>query len=129
MNRMHELKEMLCRELDEISGKGEIKAGDLETVHKLTDTIKNINKIEMLEGEGYSQDGGWRAEGSYSRDRMYSRDGYEHGNSYARHYVRGHYSRGDGREELASRIEDMMQSGELSGSERTIMKKALEALR
>ena len=46
---MHELKEKLCEELDEIARKPEMSAGDLEAAHKLTDTIKNIDKIEMLE--------------------------------------------------------------------------------
>lgn len=82
MRGLYELKEMLCRELEEIAKKQELSAGDLETVHKLTDTIKNIDKIEMLDEE-YSESG-------------YSRNG---GNSYANrgeHYVRGHYSREGG---------------------------------
>ena len=55
---MHELKDKLCEELEEIARKGELGAGDLEIVHKLTDTIKNIDKIEMLEeDDGYSRDG------------------------------------------------------------------------
>ena len=89
MEYMYELKEKLCQELDEIARKGELGAGDLEIVHKLTDTIKNLDKIEMLEDDGYSQEG-------------YSREGgnsYARGSSYAnrgKHYVRGHYSR-DGR--------------------------------
>ena len=45
---MHELKEKLCEELKEIARKGELGAGDLEIVHKLTDTIKNLDKIEGL---------------------------------------------------------------------------------
>ena len=49
---MHELKEKLCEELKEIARKGELGAGDLEIVHKLTDTIKNLDKIEMLEEHG-----------------------------------------------------------------------------
>lgn len=71
---------------DEIAGKGDLGAGDLEIIHKLTDTIKNLDKIEMLEDDGYSQAG-------------YSREGgsaYNLGSSYAnrgKHYVRGHYSR------------------------------------
>lgn len=97
---------MLCKEIDEIVGKGKLTAGDLDTLHKLTDTAKNLLKIEMLEGEGdgYSERGYSRGDEMYSerRDSMgrYSRDdGYERGSSYARrgtHYVRGHYSREDG---------------------------------
>ena len=60
MEHLRELKEKMCRELDEISKKRDMSAGDLETAHKLTDTIKNIDKIQMLEdGTGYSMDGDW----------------------------------------------------------------------
>lgn len=86
MEYMYELKEKLCKELDEIAGKGELGAGDLEIIHKLTDTIKNLDKIEMLEDDGYSQPGYGREGGS----------SYNRGSSYAnrgKHYVRGHYSR------------------------------------
>jgi hypothetical protein len=72
---------MLCKELEEIANKGELTAGSLETVHKLTDTIKNIDKIEMYEEyseDGYSEDGEWMGEG-----RMYGTS-YEGGSSYAR---------------------------------------------
>ena len=79
----------------------------LDIIHKMTDTIKNIDKIEMLEesgysensyGRGYSRDGGeWRAEGSYNDGNSYrGASSYEGDSSYARrgqHYVRGHYSR------------------------------------
>lgn len=102
MRAMHELKEMLCKELDKIAMKGELTAGSLETVHKLTDTIKNIDKIEMLEDDedGYSE----RRDsmGRYARaDGMMYHEPYdERGSSYrsrrGTHYVRGHYSRDDG---------------------------------
>lgn len=65
-----ELKDKLHDELDEISRKPELGAGDLEIIHKLTDTIKNIDKICMLEdGEGYSEavDGGIGLGGYSSR--------------------------------------------------------------
>lgn len=81
MHYLEELKEMLCKELEEIANKGELTAGSLETVHKLTDTIKNIDKIEMYEEyseDDYSEDGEWMGEG-----RMYGTS-YEGGSSYAR---------------------------------------------
>ena len=82
---MHKIKEMLMKELYEYEEKakrmsgGKISAGDLETLHKLTDTVKNIDKIEMLEDEDgeYSETGGWMADG-----RMYGT--YDNGSSYAR---------------------------------------------
>ena len=117
MKAMYELRDMLCKELEEVARKGELGAGDLEIVHKLTDTIKNIDKIEMLEDEGYSRDG------DYSQ-RRYSRDGdwqadmhgtYGNGNSYARrgtHYVRGHYSRGNGKEDMKRQLQEMLDQAD-----------------
>ena len=67
MRSFYKLKDMLCQELDEIAEKGELGAGDLDIAHKLTDTIKNIDKIEMLEDEGYSRDGDY-SQRRYSRD-------------------------------------------------------------
>ncbi len=93
MKALHDLKDMLCDELNEIANKPELSAGDLETLHKLTDTVKNIDKICMLEEEG-----------GYSS----AVDGmdYGRGSSYAnrgQHYVRGHYSRDGGNRGYGSR--------------------------
>lgn len=86
MKDLYELREKMCRELEEYSRKPEVKAGDLEVIHKLTDIIKNIDKICMLEDEsGYSS--------------MVDAGDYGRGSSYAnrgKHYVRGHYSRDGG---------------------------------
>lgn len=91
MEKLYDIKEKLCEELEEYARKQELGAGDLEVLHKLTDTIKNIDKIAMLEGEdGYSGDGEWRADmqGAYGRGSSYANRG--------KHWVRGHYSRDDG---------------------------------
>lgn len=82
MEYMKKIKKMLCKELEEYGEQKSISASDVEMIHKLTDTIKNLDKIEMLEDDGYS--------GYYPM--------YDDGASYARrgtHYVRAHYSRGD----------------------------------
>ena len=133
-NTLYDLKEMLCKELDEIAKKGEMSAGDLETVHKLTDTVKNIEKIMYIDDNGYSMDGDWRASGTYGHDDMRMDD---RGMSYAnrgRHYVRGHYSRGGSREMnrcrdyLSDQIRDMMDRDDLSQTDRVSLKRALEEL-
>lgn len=128
---LYDLREMLCEELDEYNrdAKNGLNERVLDTVHKLTDTIKNIDKIMMLEDGDYSRAGEWEADmrGSFSRD---AGNGYNRGNSYAnrgRHYVRGHYSRTDGRERMVSDIEDMMQ--EATGAERDAYKRAADILR
>ena len=91
---MHELKEKLCEELEEIARKPEMSAGDLEAAHKLPDTIKNIDKIEMLEeDDGYSRAGNWEADmrGTYARGSSYrgrKRDSmgrYSRDGRYSRH--------------------------------------------
>ena len=82
---MHKIKEMLMNELYEYEEKakkmpnGKLSTQELEKIHKLTDTVKNIDKIEVLEGgEGYSEESNWMGEG-----RMYGTS-YEDGSSYAR---------------------------------------------
>lgn len=124
MRAMMDLRDMLCRELEEISGKGELTAGALETVHKLTDTIKNIDKIGMLEEEeGYSRAGDWEARGRFGHP-------HDDGHSYARrgrHYVRGHYSRDEGRHEMMAQLETMM--GSAQGRDREVIRRAMDELR
>lgn len=123
MKALHDLKEVLCQELDEIAQKPEMSAGDLEAIHKLTDTIKNIDKICMLEEEGgYSKDGGYGGGSSYANRGQhyvrghYSRDGggsYNGGNggySSRRGGSRGGYSRDDGRSEMLEHLEMALDS-------------------
>ena len=52
---MKSIREKLCRELDEVARKPDLGAGDLDILHKITDTVKNIDKIEMLEDGDYSR--------------------------------------------------------------------------
>ena len=59
MEALYELKEMLMTELEEYGRKGDLSAGSLEIVDKLTHTIKNLCKIiEAYEEEEYSGAGG-----------------------------------------------------------------------
>lgn len=119
MENMHKLKELLCRELDEFARRDSIESYDLDTIHKLTDTIKNLDKIEMLEDGGYSQA---RGGGNRGGMRTYARDGEGGGYGYEdsfgdndgysmarrRRDERGRYSRDDGRDDMVNRLEEMM---------------------
>lgn len=119
MEDMRKLKDMLCRELDEFARRDSIESYDLDTIHKLTDTIKNLDKIEMLEDGGYSQARGGGPRGGM---RNYSRDGEGGGYSYEdsfgdndgysqarrRRDERGRYSRDDGRDHMVNQLESMM---------------------
>ena len=108
MKTLYKLKDMLCQALDEIAGKGDLGAGDLDIAHKLTDTVKNIYKIEALSGQQYSRDGYSRGEWAASRG-SYGRE-----NSYRRsHYVRGHYSNDDGgKEDMKRQLQEMLDQAD-----------------
>ena len=82
MEYIEKIKKMLCKELDEYATKGKISGSDLDMIWKLTDTVKNLDKIEMLE-DGDSYDG-------YSEMKEYP---YMGGSSYAR--GRGRYAKRD----------------------------------
>ena len=120
MEYMDKLRDKLCDELDEIARKGELGAGDLEIVHKLTDTIKNLDKIEMLEEDGgYSQAGDWEMEGrgSYNRGSSYRGRKRDSMGRYSREGRggRGGYSRHDAKEAMMEQMEMLMDQ---AGSER-----------
>lgn len=158
MHYMHDLKDLLCAELEDYAenGKksGKMSMGDLDSIHKLTDTVKNILKIDMLENEtGYSEDGAYMGEGriygtsydndmrrgvgySYSRGRgryakrdsmgRYSRD-----DGYMRRDVRGMrdgYSREDGKAYMMEQLEDMMEDAE-KPAEKEALRRCMEALK
>ena len=83
MEYIEKIKKMLCKELDEYAMKQKLTGGDLDMIWKLTDTVKNLDKISMLEeeAEGYSEARGGRGRGrssyamggsSYDDDMMYS---------------------------------------------------------
>ena len=157
---MHKIKEMLMNELYEYEEKakkmsgGKLSQGEIERIHKLTDTVKNIDKIEMLEdGEGYSEDTDFMGEGrmygvSYARgrgrnarrDRMgrySSDDGYSQGDmSYIRNGNRGNmggrsYRGGmsyDGaKEHLMKKAEEMLEMTH-DPKERRAIEKLLDEL-
>ncbi len=155
MHYMHDLKDLLCAELEDYAEKGKksgkMSMGDLDSIHKLTDTVKNILKIDMLEDEpGYSEDGAYMGEGriygtsyddgmcrgagySYARGRgryakrdsmgRYSRD-----DGYMRRGMRDGYSRDDGKAYMMEQLEDMMEDAE-NPAEKEALRRCMEALK
>ena len=154
MHYMHDLKDLLCAELEDYAEKGKksgkMSMGDLESIHKLTDTVKNILKIDLMESDdGYSEDGAYMGEGriygtsyddemrrggySYARGRgryakrdsmgRYSRD-----DGYMHRGVRGGYSRDDGKAYMMEQLEDMMEDAE-KPAEKEALRRCMEALK
>lgn len=95
---MYDLKENLCSDLDQYAKKGSLTRTDLDTVHMITDTIKNIEKITMMEESGNSYgEGNWNANGLYSNGMMpfegrYSERRSNRDNGYVDSRMRGDYS-------------------------------------
>lgn len=135
MDKLYDLKDKLCEELEEFARKPDMGAGDLEVIHKLTDTIKNIDKICMLEEEGgYSEavDNGDYGRGSSNANRgkhyvrgHYSRNGGMDGYSSKRNR-RGRYSRDDGRSEMLEHLEMALDSA--SDQDRETIKRFMRQL-
>lgn len=113
MKDLMKLKDKLWDELAEIAKQPELGTGDLEVAHKLTDTIKNIDKICALEDgmDGYSGARHW-VRGHYSRDGRTVPE-YMDGYGYARRRdSMGRYSREDGRDEMMSHLSAAMATSD-----------------
>lgn len=80
MDKLYELKETLCEELEKYGAKDKMSAGDLEVVDKLTHTIKNLDKII----EKYDEEGEYSNRGRYARDAYPVRDMGEYSNRRGR---------------------------------------------
>ena len=126
MKHLEKLKEALCEELDKFGKSGDITVNSLEKIHKLTDTIKNIDKIMMLEEEGgYSEgymDDGMMHGNSYARGRRYakrdsmgrySRDGgYSEDDDYSERRMGRGYSRDEASDHIMRQLDSMMEDAD-----------------
>jgi hypothetical protein len=81
MNKMYELREMLVDELNSITSQNKMTQAILETVDKLTHSIKSIDTILAMEESKHreSRDGSYgyhdrSYDGSYGYDRSYAVD-------------------------------------------------------
>ena len=151
MEYIEKIKKMLCKELDEYAMKQKLTVGDLDMIWKLTDTVKNLDKISMLEeSEGYSEErGGMRGRSymhgsSYDDDMMYSerrgrgrnarrdsmgRYSSDMGSSYddySETRMDRRYSRDDAKDHLMSKIGEAMESAD--PNEREILKDCMRKL-
>ncbi|MEE0982222.1 MAG: hypothetical protein U0K91_11085 [Acutalibacteraceae bacterium] len=142
---MHEvyegLRSKLSMSLKELNKTGKLSGAALNELHMVTDTIKNLDKIEMLEEDGgYSEATDFMGEGrmygtSYARGRRgnvrrdnmgrYSRgDGYDTTRRYSRN---DGYSYGDGKEDMMEELEEMMQNAD--GSSREAIRRCMEEIK
>lgn len=134
MKHLEKLKEALCEELDKFAKSGDITVNSLEKIHKLTDTIKNIDKIMMLEEDGdYSEEmyGSSYARGRRyaKRDSMgrYSRDGgYSEDDDYSERRMGRGYSRDDAKDYMMHQLGELMENAD--PKEREALKRCMRAI-
>ena len=126
MKHLEKLREALCEELDKFAKSGDITVNSLEKIHKLTDTIKNIDKIMMLEEDGgYSE--GYMGDGmmygsSYARGRRYAKrdsmgryskdGGYSEDDEYSDRRIGRGYSRDEATDYLMRQLGNMMEDAD-----------------
>lgn len=140
MHELYELKEMLCDELEKITKKGELSAGSLDAVDKLTHSIKSIDTIIAM--DEYSEDDGMMWDESYARGdgrrgggnrgRSYAsrrnRDSmgrYSGDYSYRGSYARRGYSRDKEMDNLKMELQEMLEEAN-SEEERKMIRKWLK---
>lgn len=141
MEYIDKIKKMLCKELDEYAMKQKLTGGDLDMIWKLTDTVKNLDKIEMLEYgnsyDGYSEmreypymDGSSyaRGRGRYAKRDSMGRYSSEGGSSYDDYSERmdRRYSRDDAKDHILNKMGEMMTSAD--EEQREILKDAMKKI-
>ena len=137
MENYHEVKQMLCKELDNIAKEGKLTAGNLDAIDKITHSIKSLVTIMAMEESGYSSERGYS--GAQRRDSMgrYMDAGPSYGGSYGRYmdggsmdggYSGRRYSRDEGRNHMMSQLENLMQNAS-SPEEREVMQQAMSRLK
>ena len=150
MEYIEKIKKMLCKELDEYAMKSKLSMADIDVIHKLTDTVKNLDKISMLEEseDGYSEARGrgrsYMHGSSYDDDMMYSerrgrgrnarrdsmgRYSSEDGSSYddySEARMNRRYSRDDAKDHMMNKLGEMMTSAD--EEQREILKDAMRKI-
>ena len=140
MEYMHKIKKMLCKELEEYGEKKSLSSADVEMIHKLTDTVKNLDKISLLEqgDDGYSETYPYYMGGSsYAgrgrgrnarRDRIgrYSSDMGSSYDDYSEERMDRRYSRDDAKDHLMSALGEAMEDAD--PKEREILKDAMRKI-
>lgn len=81
MHKLEELKERLCKELEEYADKNKFDMGTLEVVDTLSHAVKNLGRI--LEDKAGEYSGDWPGDMGGNRGGM-SRGGRMGGGSFAR---------------------------------------------
>ena len=141
MKSIDRLKDMLCEELDQLSEVESLNGEILEMIWKVSDTIKNLEKIKMLENKhghdgasyygdsSYARGRGRNARrdsmGRYSSEMDYSEDGYSE-DDYSEDMHSRNYSRHDAKNSMMHKLGEMMRVA--SSDEKKILEDTMKKL-
>lgn len=126
MDAYYDLKDMLCRELEEVVKKGELSAGDLDAVDKLTHSIKSLVTIIAMDEGGYSNGGSYGSYEHYINGGGYS--GRRGGRNMNGRYSGRRYSRDEGQQMMVQEFERLMDEAQ-SEEVRKVIHQAISQLK
>ncbi len=108
-----ELKEMLKKELKEVTRKGELSAGSLDVIDKITHSLKSLTAIEG--GASHNSYGRGTYEGPYAMrgrdgdgDGRYSEDSFRYSQGRSSYDNSYGYSRDGSTDAMRQKLEAMM---------------------
>ena len=132
MDAFYELKDMLCQELEDLVQKGELSAGSLDAIDKITHSIKSLVTIIAMEEGDYSNDGsydGYNGNGGGMNGGSYNRgySGRRGRDSMGRYTSGRRYSRDEAKDEVMRHLEKAMNGA--TGEQRKIIQDAVEELK
>lgn len=109
MDYMYDIKEKLCRELENYADKGDLSVGDLDTIDKLAHSVKSLATIMAMEGYSGEYSGEYSRKYSRGYSNEYSGRGSSRESSGARRRdSMGRYSRDDGMEHIVRSMRELM---------------------
>lgn len=128
MEYMHNIKKAICKGLEAFGEKSKIEdPREIEMIWKMVDIVKNIGKIDMMEGEGSSEARGGSYE--YSERRRRDRMGRYASDSYAENYSGedySRYSRAAAKDDIMKKLGELMDGAE--PRDREALKEAMRTI-
>lgn len=131
MNAIYDLRDMLCNELEQVMNNSRAEMS-LDTIDKLTHSLKSVETIIAMKEGGYSTSvnsyrGNSYGDDSYRNYRDGGRRYNDNYNSYRMGRRNGGYSREDGKEDMISQLHDMMKDAS-SSKEKDAIRQCIENL-
>lgn len=123
MESLYKLEDLLCKEIDKVTAKGDISPTDIKTLGDAVDIIKDIETVCAMKEYGNDDSSYAMSNRGYSTRRypMY-RDSYDSYDdmSYRRGRSRDEYSRHDQKEEMIMKLEQKLKNARTEEERRTL---------